>query len=171
MNLLIFSDSHGNLRAMEKAVALQAALPLAQRPDFILFLGDGLADFNRLDIPAGVSSLAVSGNCDGFSIYSEPELRVPVLADKRTVMTHGHRFSVKGGLERAVAFAVAEKADILLFGHTHVPFAEQYEAGSVVCGVCLPKPLLLFNPGSIREGSFGSVSITEKGILASCGRI
>ena len=171
MNLLIFSDSHGSRRAIERILSRQWALPMSQRPEYILFLGDGLVDLEGLELPAAVSTLAVSGNCDGFSSYGEPELRIPVFANQRTVMMHGHRFSVKSGLDKAVAFAVAQNADILLFGHTHQPFAEQYEAGDVAYGVCLSKPLLLLNPGSLREGSFGLVSITEKGIFSSHGEI
>ncbi len=171
MNLLIFSDSHGNFRAIDKAIALQDALPASQRPDYILFLGDGLTDLGRLTIPSGTPLLAVSGNCDGFSPEGEPELRVPVFANKRTVMMHGHRFSVKYGPEGAVSLAVAENADILLFGHTHQPLAEQYEAGEMAYGVRLSKPLLIFNPGSIREGSFGSISVTDKGIFATHGHV
>ena len=171
MNLLIVSDSHGNFRAIDRAIALQDALPASQRPDYILFLGDGLSDLDRLTIPVGTSLLAVSGNCDGFSTEGEPELRMPVFANKRTVMMHGHRFSVKYGVGRAVAFAVAQNADILLYGHTHQPLAEQYGAGDVAYGIRLSKPLLVFNPGSIREGSFGIVSITEQGIFATHGAL
>ena len=173
INLLVFSDSHGDLRRMQTAVARQLALPSAERPHYILFLGDGVRDFERLEAvdSLGASLLAVRGNCDALGVQSTPELRIPTFANVRAVMMHGHRFSVKEGLERAVNFSVSNQADLLLFGHTHRPFFERFEKGDRVGGVSLEKPLTLLNPGSIREGSFGVLQLSEKGIFGSHGTV
>lgn len=173
MNLLVFSDSHGSRREMLTAIERQRALPLCERPEYILFLGDGLRDFDSvedLDLP-GVSLLSVKGNCDAFGAQDTPESRMPVIANYRVIMTHGHRLSVKAGLGRAVAFAAEKQADILLFGHTHNPLFKRYEKDETAYGVSLKKPLVLFNPGSVREGSFGSLKLSEKGVFASFGTI
>lgn len=173
MNLLVFSDSHGNIRNIQIAVARQLALPLRERPHYILFLGDGVMDFERLESFElfGASLLAVKGNCDAIGAQDTPELRIPTFANYRAVMMHGHRFFVKSGLGRAVEFAVGNHADVVFFGHTHRPFFERFEAGERVYGVSPEKPLVLFNPGSIREGSFGVVALSEQGIFCSHGRI
>ena len=42
-------------------------------------------------------------------------------------------------------------ADIVLYGHTHIPRAERLDGIWFLC------------PGSIREGSYGIVDITDKG--------
>ena len=173
INLLVFSDSHGDLRRMQTAVARQMALPQTERPHYILFLGDGVRDFERLEGGdlLGASLLAVKGNCDAFGVQSTPELRMPIFANTRAVMMHGHRFSVKEDLERAVGFAVSNQADLLLFGHTHRPFFERLEKGDRVCGVSLEKSLTLLNSGSIREGSFGVLQLSEKGIFGAHGTV
>lgn len=173
MNLLIFSDSHGSQREMLAAIERQHALPLCERPDYILFLGDGLRDFEAVESLAlpGVSFLSVKGNCDAFGAQDTPESRMPVIADYRVIMMHGHRFFVKSGLEKAVEFAAEKQTDVLLFGHTHTPFFKRYEKGETVYGVSLEKPLALLNPGSIREGSFGVLKLSEKGVFASHGTI
>ena len=69
------------------------------------------------------------------------------------------------------AFAAEKQADILLFGHTHNPLFKRYEKDETAYGVSLKKPLVLFNPGSVREGSFGSLKLSEKGVFASFGTI
>lgn len=173
MNLLVFSDSHGDFCKMQMVVARQQALPLLERPDYILFLGDGAREFERLgefDL-LGASLLSVKGNCDVIGAQDIPELRMPSFANTRAAMMHGHRFSVKEGLGQAVAFAVQNQIDLVLFGHTHRPIFEQFEQGECIYGVTLEKSLFLFNPGSIREGSFGVLQLSDKGVFASHGAV
>lgn len=173
MNLLVFSDSHGNRRALLRAVARQLELPPRERPDYLLFLGDGVSDFESLatyDL-SGASLLAVKGNCDAWGASDLPEIREAVFANYRAVLTHGHRFSVKSDLTEAVRYAAEVQADLLLFGHTHIPHSLCFAAGETVYGVKLQKPLTVFNPGSIHDGSFGVVSLSEQGIVTSHGRV
>ena len=172
MNLLVFSDAHGNSSKMKTAVARQLMLPFGERPDYILFLGDGIGAFDELDAfeLLGASLLAVKGNCDSIGASDIPELRIPTFANYRTVMTHGHRFSVKSGLEELVSFGVQNRADLVLFGHTHRPVCHTFDAGEQVYGVSPERPLVLFNPGSIGyEGSFGTVKLSRNGIFCSHG--
>lgn len=173
MNLLVLSDSHRNRQGIKRSVWVQMVLPASQRPDYILFFGDGLDGFeelSRYDLK-GASLLAVRGNCDFFASQDTPDLREVVFANYRAVMMHGHKFSVKDGLDRAVAYAAQCGADLLLFGHTHEPFSRCYDAGETVGGVTIEKPLIAFNPGAVECGSFGVVTLSEKGILTSHGKI
>ena len=66
MKLLVFSDSHGNERAMRRALALH---PDAEG---VLFLGDGLASASLLpELSGDRFFFGVKGNCDSlFGLFS-----------------------------------------------------------------------------------------------------
>ena len=69
--------------------------------------------------------------------------------------TNGHAYDVKSGLYRAVMAAREQKADVLLYGHTHCAL-EDYDDG-----------LYILNPGSLSRGSrpsYGLLDITPQGI-------
>jgi putative phosphoesterase len=61
------------------------------------------------------------------------------LEGQRVLLTHGHRYSVKWGIERLHAKANSENIQLLLFGHTHISQME-YGPGYI-----------LLNPGSISD--------------------
>lgn len=171
-NLLVLSDSHGNKNKIREAIERQALLPARERPDYIVFLGDGVRDLAALsDHELATSVLAVKGNCDAFGAEATPKLLHPAFSNFRAVMMHGDAFSVKNGLENAVRYAVDQGADLLLFGHTHRPYFARLEAGMTAYGILLKKPLVVFNPGSIQQGSFGLISLSEQGIVVSHGSI
>ena len=67
--VLVLSDSHGDVDAMERAVA-------RERPDLILHLGDLCRDFDELQrrLPITQAMQNVCGNCDGFT--EVPDQRV-----------------------------------------------------------------------------------------------
>lgn len=169
MDILVFSDSHGRGARMEEAYRRQPT-----PPDAVFFLGDGLRDF------AGVSFddtdvYAVRGNCD-FASFSaeEPEERLVRLGGFCFCLMHGHRYGVKSGVTAAAEHAARAGADVLLFGHTHEALEETLPAGTHVGSFVLPKPLLLFNPGSIGEGypaSFGVLVLRSGNILPGHGAI
>lgn len=128
--ILVISDSHGNLKGVEEL------LPKIAENDLVIHLGDGAGDMR------GVRSLypdkvyACAGNCDFFSpLPSDGELEVERV---KIYYCHGHRYSVKSGLDELAKEAKRRGADIALYGHTH-------EAKiSVVDGVTL------INPGSMH---------------------
>ena len=77
------------------------------------------------------------------------------LLKKHIVYTHGHTHYVKYGLYDLITDARSKKADVLLYGHTHVPDC-RYEDG-----------LYIVTPGSLH-GSFGTfaiLDITHQGIV------
>lgn len=129
IRILVVSDSHGDSRALMRALDEQ---PTAQ---YILHLGDGASEMRALAPTCTATVHQVRGNCDFSSTFpTEQELRIggiPIL------MTHGHRYSVKGGLGTLEEEARRRGVKIVLFGHTHQSLT-RYEDG-----------LHLINPGSL----------------------
>ena len=172
MEILIFSDSHGRVEGMKQAIARQI-----KRPELILHLGDGAGDLEYLST-RGIPTLSVRGNCDLFTVEGfVPEERTLDELGHRILMVHGHRYGVKGGVGALLSHAAELGADVVLYGHTHIPNEVCIPAGEVVGGVALSRPLYLFNPGSIGrnedgEGlSFGTLSLTKASVLLSHGRV
>lgn len=169
MDILVFSDSHGNLRNLQKALDNQI-----KKPDAILFLGDGLSSFQYFDFQ-NIPFYSVSGNCDGDfygTLFSDEE-RIIELGKKKIMMTHGHRYDVKHTLTRLVYTAASRDVDIVLYGHTHI--AHECVLTPDNCEMPkLQKPLYIMNPGAIGSGgsSFGVISISHRGeVLLSHGRV
>ncbi len=131
MKYLVLSDSHGNVDNMARAVELT-------QPRGVLHLGDGWRDVDGLRaLYPRLPVEQVPGNCDPGSF--EPPERVLILDGHRVLIAHGHTLGVKQGLLRAQYRALEQNADILLFGHTHVPLVD---------AACRP---MLLNPGSIGD--------------------
>lgn len=154
MDILIVSDTHGRRDRLSEVLRRNGA-------GVLLFLGDGLRDLEV--VPEEVTVRAVRGNCD-FTGRDVPEVRVENFGTCRIFMTHGHRFGVKGSLVSATLAAVEADADILLYGHTHVPFGRILPAGFEIGGRILQKPLQVFCPGSLgepRDGvpAFGTLTL------------
>ena len=133
--------------------------------EVIFFLGDGISDaeYTALDDKCRMW-IAVRGNCDFSTVFRDRELNKTeeiTLVGKKIMLTHGDVYGVKGGTEKIILAARSRGADIVLFGHTHVPH-ESYEDG-----------LYIFNPGSISQPyySFGVLMLTEKGVLLSHGSL
>lgn len=166
MELLIFSDSHGKADAMEYALSRQI-----RRPQAILFLGDGLRDVESL-CTGGADLYAVRGNCDWYGYDQYPTELVVELAGYRLFCTHGHLYSAKSGVGGLLRRAAELDVDAVLFGHTHEPYLETLVAGTVIGDHTLKRRLYLFNPGSVGawKGTFGTLSLTDSGLLFSHGR-
>ena len=129
MKYLVLSDSHGNVDNMVRAVE-------REKPDGIIHLGDCWRDAEELhELFPRLPLEQVPGNCD-FGRFEALE-RVLILDDHRVLIAHGHTMGVKTGLLRAQYRALEQNADLLLFGHTHVPLVD-----------ASAQPMLL-NPGSI----------------------
>ena len=92
------------------------------------------------------------------------------------MMTHGHRLGVKSGIDNAVHHAVKRRADILLYGHTHVAEERYLPEGATIGEDSLSKPLWIMNPGSLGaprngEPSYGLIQIQNGQILLSHGTL
>lgn len=146
MKILVISDTHGDI---DKA---KATIEKCKDIDLIIHLGDYLRDAEKLnsmfpDIPFEY----IYGNSD-FMIGDVQAEKLLEYEGKRIFITHGHRYSVKWDYERLCKKAEEMHADLLLFGHTHVP--DLIEKNNC----------FLLNPGSIsdpRNGSKESYAIIE----------
>ena len=173
MDVLVLSDTHGARHAIERMLG-----QINFKPSAVLFLGDGLRDldFAEYEKTAKADVFAVAGNCDVWRVGVDdaPEVRIEMIGGKRIVMMHGHTFGVKGGPGAAIRYAHSVDADVLLFGHTHVPMEQTLPAGERVGDIVLTKPLLVANPGSLGQGmerTFGVLTVQGDGVLFSHGRL
>ena len=152
MRILVASDTHGRCDALRRALEQQ---PQARH---IVFLGDCLRDAQAVspDFDDRQWHL-VRGNNDWWSGQdSAPDADLLCVNGCRLFLTHGHLYRVKWGLEDAMQAARERQAQVLLFGHTHVPLVD-YQDG-----------LHLLNPGSLGagRGTYGVVDLTPAGIAA-----
>ncbi len=153
MRLLVVSDIHGREEKLERALDAQ---PTART---VFFLGDGLRETQTVaDRHPERTFFCVPGNCD-FAV-GLPAAGLELCGGRRIFYTHGHRYGVKGGLT-ALSLAAAERqAQIVLFGHTHVPY-ECYEDG-----------VWYFNPGSLGyDDRYGYVDLVGDGVLTNVVRL
>ena len=174
MTLLVVSDVHGRASRLDDMLKTQL-----NRPEMILFLGDGAADISRFE-SNGIPVVSVRGNCDVWSLMGLEDMpyeRMIDLDGHKILMMHGDRQGMGQDMERGIRYAASRGADILLYGHTHVKYYRQYLAGEPVGGVELEKDIHVFNPGSLgqpRDGgepSFGCIELRREGLLFGWGRV
>ena len=151
MKIVVFSDSHGKLDWMIAAVE-------AEKPNHIFFLGDHERDgWDLSRIYPMIPLHAVKGNCD-WGPGSEEWL--VELNGIRFLLTHGHLYGAKTGTVRLSAAGVRTGADVVCFGHTHVPMNR-----------ISPEGVRLFNPGTIggphgQSTTYGVITVTGKEFAA-----
>lgn len=150
--ILVVSDSHGD------EWKLRAALQKEPTAKIIFHLGDGAREAESISRLNSTKFFhMVCGNCDWGS--NLPESVIDEIEGKRIYACHGHAHLVKYGISDLLSAAKAQNCSIALYGHTHTPDTK-YEDG-----------VLLFNPGSIREGNFGIIDIAKNGILPVLRRL
>jgi putative phosphoesterase len=105
--------------------------------DLILHAGDIVSPglLEELNLVAPVA--AVRGNCDGW--IDLPEKRIVPFGPLKIGLTHGYAGYGKNTPERAYHAFAGEDIDLVVFGHSHVPYKEYHQG------------ILLFNPGSPTE--------------------
>ena len=165
MEFLIFSDSHGKYYG-----AIEAFERQIQVPDAVFFLGDGVRDMSASDF-GGAAFFSVRGNCDLFAPDSAPAEMTLSFEGHRILLCHGHFFGVKSGYGALISHAAELEADIVLFGHTHRPYEVTIPEGFAVGGKALSRPMYLFNPGSLGQRSFGTLSLRGDQVLFSHGSL
>lgn len=168
MELLIFSDSHGDTEGMRQAIMRQV-----RRPDAICFLGDGLSDAEHLESGRPLW-YCVRGNCDwGILGDGYATERVLDFEGHRLLLTHGHLYRAKESEAYLLSRAAQIGADIVLYGHTHQATHRVISASTCVDGNPLPRAVHLFNPGSIGgyAHSFGTLLLRGKDVLFSHGSV
>lgn len=154
LHILIVSDSHGDTSNLKEAMLLHPEITR------VLHCGDGEADVTALSVAyPSVHFDAVRGNCDLGGLF--PLQRLLRIAGRRIFMTHGHAYGTKYGLDELVGQGRKERADVVLFGHTHRRLIER--RGSI----------LVVNPGSIagrfpaRAATYVILDLGDDGVTAA----
>lgn len=146
MKLLIVSDTHGDVRALRRAVDIE------KDANAVIFLGDGLRDAETLqDERPALRLYTVRGNCD--LTLSATAGALTSFGGVLFFYTHGNLYSVKTGLTELAEAAAAREAEVALFGHTHYQTLEEHNG------------VILFNPGSLStwqgEGHYGIATVQD----------
>lgn len=134
--ILIVSDSHrrnDNLfRVIEKVKPI----------DLFIHCGDIEGDDQQFEAEAQCPIQVVAGNNDFY--YRYERAKVFEIGKYKIYLTHGHHHGVHYGMERLIESGRAAEADIIMFGHTHVP-SIQYVKPEDNDG----RPMTILNPGSL----------------------
>lgn len=149
MKIIVVSDTHGNNQSF-----LEAAITI-EKPDMIFHLGDFVSDAKKITKILGIDCIMVKGNGDyGMMNVNEDELLE--IEGKKIFLTHGHKYHVGYNLDDLYHKGLELGADLILFGHTHIPEIKH------------EKDIILMNPGSPslprklnRKRTFGLVTIGE----------
>ncbi|MHB8170336.1 MAG: metallophosphoesterase [Thermincolia bacterium] len=128
MKIGVISDTHQKLELAKKVIEHMGPV------DMLLHAGDHYRDALKLSDVTGINIKAVIGNCD---MSNGPTEEIIDLDGVRVLLTHGHRYGVKLGLDKLYYRAREVEAQVVVFGHSHVP-AEEWVEG-----------ILFLNPGSI----------------------
>lgn len=129
MKVLIVSDTHGRNHNLLKT--LERVSPI----DLIIHLGDfeGGEEYIRSITPCPIE--IVAGNNDFYNTL--PKEKVLQIGKYKVMITHGHRYGVNFSLSGLMELAKENNADIVMFGHTHVPVID------------LSDTVWFINPGSL----------------------
>lgn len=140
MKILVFSDSHLSLDNLIKMVD-------EETPQVIICAGDHSRDAQELSyIEDKIEYFIVRGNCDSFD-HSFKDILQFTLEGKRIYLTHGHLHGVKMSLEKLKNETKENGENIVIFGHTHIPYYE------------VDEEIHYFNPGSARDGNYGVLEL------------
>lgn len=129
MKYIVLSDIHGNKKGVEQLLS-------SVEYDGVIFAGDGLSDIEQV-----VDGFKVRGNCDFFSNVSN--IVETEICGKKVMLTHGHMFGVKSGLGALINEAETRGVDLVIFGHTHIPYNEKING------------ITYLNPGTFKKSIFG----------------
>jgi putative phosphoesterase len=134
-------------------VQQMAAIAELVRPDFVMHLGDHafdleqLAELLKLRLPTTICT-GVTGN-DFYDVSEQPERQLLTLCGNKFFLIHGHQYGVKRSLDSIIYAAQECEADILLFGHTHVPHLSKID------------DLTILNPGAANLGYYAVIEIDD----------
>ncbi len=150
MRILVVSDTHGDMYSFQRALDAQ------KNAEVIIHCGDGTNEFQYLkERYTDKTVVGVCGNCDFGSLL--PATETVSVGGKTIFVTHGHLYQAKMTCANLAYAAREQKADILLFGHTHMPMTD-YDDG-----------LYMMNPGSCSGyyATYGIIDITGKGDIVT----
>jgi len=140
--IVVTSDSHGKIHNLYNIYKQN------KDADMFIHLGDYVSDAEKASRRLGIDVICVKANGD-FSSFLP--LHKEVLIERNKILAvHGHIERVKFSLTRLSFLAREKQADIVLFGHTHIPLIEN-------------NGTLFVNPGHAFGGQYAILTI-EKGV-------
>lgn len=142
--ILVLSDSHGKFNKILNIFE-------TEKPDITIYVGDGIGDIEDLSYVHKSEYYIVNGNCDFFE-KNYGHTKFLEVEGKKILMTHGHVYGVKRGLEELRKLLKETNSDIAIYGHTHKEYLENYEGS------------YLFNPGASEDGKYGLILIENNKI-------
>lgn len=133
MKIAVLSDTHGNYPLAIKMLDRISNL------DCIIHLGDVLHDADIIEHALSIPVIKLAGNCD-----STPKTKRELLLNisgRSLFLSHGDLYRVKNGIDRIYERASSVSANIVLYGHTHVPAVQK------------KGEILLVNPGTLKDSA------------------
>lgn len=152
MKIGLMSDTHGFLQLAGEVVKAMGVI------DLLIHAGDHYFDAYKIAAAANIPVYAVVGNCDKG--VDGPEEELLQLDEVRLYISHGHRHNVKKSISKLHRRAVELKANVAVFGHTHISGCWTFPADKS----SQEADLVIINPGSLsnhRDGSVSSYGILE----------
>lgn len=150
MRVMIVSDTHRKHRYLKMALDRMAPI------DRLIHLGDAEGYEDYIEELAGCPLDIVAGNNDFFSTLEYE--KVIIVGKYKVFITHGHYYYVNTGIRDITRAGKSQGADIVMYGHTHLPLISHREGITVL------------NPGSMsyprqegRKPSFIMMEIDRKG--------
>lgn len=129
MRVLIVSDTHGDHDNLEIVLKQEEAF------DLMIHLGDSEVGLKELKCLVDCPIEIVAGNMDRDSLL--PLEKIIEVEGYRIMICHGHRANVNAGLLKLEYMAREQEVDLVMYGHTHVPYLDENE------------DLTIVNPGSL----------------------
>lgn len=150
MKILIVSDTHGNCKNFD--IALQREKPI----DMLIHCGDTEGDEDYIPLVTKCPVYIVAGNNDFRSGLSQELLACA--GPYRLYITHGHLKAVYFGVNGLIAAAKTKGAQVVCYGHTHVPDLREID------GVTLINPGSLTHPRQLgRRATYVVLEIDDEG--------
>ncbi len=150
MRILVISDSHGRNDDVEGVISQVGKI------DMLIHCGDVERGDEYIRSLVDCPVYMVTGNND-YNL-DLPVKEIIDVEGHRIFVTHGHRYQIHRGIGYLRKCALEEGADIVMFGHTHMPF------------IHFEEDLTILNPGSLsyprqkdRKPTFLMMEITDEG--------
>ncbi|MBR5754924.1 MAG: YfcE family phosphodiesterase [Erysipelotrichaceae bacterium] len=149
LKLCVASDNHGNMSSIEKILCDNPAC------DYYFHLGDSMSDPELI-----APFISVEGNNDYY--YDYPRQRIIELMGHRILMMHGDGYT--WSFNTFTDKAKKEKADIVLFGHTHMFHDEMHN------GIRFINPGSCYHNRDMTAPCYARVYLLDDGTV-KCERI
>ncbi|KAB3530030.1 YfcE family phosphodiesterase [Alkaliphilus serpentinus] len=127
MKIGVIGDSH------QVYQNIKAAMENLKDVELIIHTGDHYEDLVFIRRTYNIEAIGVKGNCD----YTGEDEIITTINGRNFFICHGDHYNVKFNLFDLYNKAKELRADVAIFGHTHIPFNR------------IEGNILFINPGSI----------------------